>query len=335
VSGVTDVLLVRLSAMGDLVQSLGAVASLRAVRPDWRLTVVTQCEFAPLLAGVDGVDRVVPFDRRAGLRGVFAVRRALRERRYDVALDLQGNWKSALITRLASARDSIGMDARWRQEPRSRWLLRRTIACDATPHPARAAWELARSVAGDAPWRTAALVASDEELARERAALAQVVDFTRPVRAVVVTRPDDVRSLPPHVVQRLVASHAQPLLLAGPDERDVALDGPSVRHERGELRRLVALGALVAASGGEVVGPDQGATHVLAAAGARASVLVGSQDPRRTAPAAARAFVRPGALACRPCMARRCGNPEGRVCMDFDLADAVEVDAGLPRGDRA
>ena len=58
-----SILLVRLSAMGDLVQSLGAVASLRRVHPDWRVTVVTQREWVPLLEGVEGVDRVVPFHR--------------------------------------------------------------------------------------------------------------------------------------------------------------------------------------------------------------------------------------------------------------------------------
>ena len=63
----TSVLFVRMSAMGDLVQGLGAVQALHAARPDWRLTVVTQAPWAPLLEGQPGVVRVVTFARRGGL----------------------------------------------------------------------------------------------------------------------------------------------------------------------------------------------------------------------------------------------------------------------------
>ena len=50
--------------MGDVVHSLGAVASLYAEHPNWRVTFVTQRQWAPLLEGVEGVDRVVSLDRR-------------------------------------------------------------------------------------------------------------------------------------------------------------------------------------------------------------------------------------------------------------------------------
>ena len=44
----TRVLLVRLSAMGDVVESLGAVRALAAARPDWELHFVTQRPFVPI-----------------------------------------------------------------------------------------------------------------------------------------------------------------------------------------------------------------------------------------------------------------------------------------------
>ena len=132
----TSVLLVRLSAMGDLVQGLGAVAALHQVRPDWRLTFVTQASFAPLLIGFPGLARVVTFARRAGLRGVLELRRELRSDAYDVALDLQGNWKSAGVAWLSGARDRVGVAASHRQEPMSRMLLRRTVPLAGLPHPA-------------------------------------------------------------------------------------------------------------------------------------------------------------------------------------------------------
>lgn len=330
----TTILLVRLSAMGDVVQGLGAAAALRAARPSWRIVWATQAAFAPLLAGHPAIDRVVAFDRRGGVGAVLAVRAALRSERCDVALDLQGNWKSALVARLSGARDVVGMAATWRQEPASRWLLRRTVACAATPHPARAAWELARSVAPDAPYCLPRLAPQPDEVARERDALAALgVDASRPFDVVVVTDPGDARALRPQFVAARCAGAARPVVqVFGPAEAALApcAGAPALRHGRGEVRRLIALGALVAGAGGEVWGPDQGASHVLAAAGARCRIAFGAQDPRRTAPPGATALVHAAPPPCAPCRRTDCSHRMGPVCMDFAADDGVAVDVGLP-----
>lgn len=328
----TSVLFVRLSAMGDVVQGLGAVAALHRVRPAWATTFVTQREFAPLLAGAPGVGRVVTFARDGGVRALWGLRAALRTHPCDVALDLQGNWKSALVTRLSGARRLLGMAGRWRQEPLSRWLLHETIEVDATPHPARAAWELVRALAPDAPFTRPRLAATAAEMDAERAALrAAGVDPQRPFLVVVRSHSADPRSLRPAAVIEARASGVPAVHLVGPGEAALVVDGgPTLRHHRGELRRLVALGAVVAAAGGEVLGPDRGATHVLAAAGATCRVLFGSQEPRRTAPPAAVALRHPAPPPCSPCRRRRCHLPEGPLCMDFTVAEGRIVDLGLP-----
>lgn len=330
----TSLLLVRLSAMGDLVQSLGAVASLRAACPDARLTFVTQRTWAPLLDGFPGIARVVTFDRRGGLRGFLSTRRALRQERYDVALDLQGNWKSAGLAWASGARRRIGMDGAWRQEPSSGVLLTERVGCDATPHPARAAWELAKRVAPSAPYQLPVLSPTNEELAYERGELRSVgIDPDLPFRVIVGTDPQDPRALRPAWVSRLW-EEPQTVVVTGPAEPSIGrgVARPLVRHAAGEVRRLVALGAAVAAAGGEVLGPDQGASHVLLAAGARGKVLFGSQDPRRTSPPTATAIQAPGELACRPCGQKVCSQrgSDQFACMDFGPSQGVGVDLGLP-----
>ena len=50
----------------------------------------------------------------------------MRQARYDVALDMQGLWKSALWTRVAGARRCLGWSAGFRREPSSAWLLAET-----------------------------------------------------------------------------------------------------------------------------------------------------------------------------------------------------------------
>lgn len=330
----TSVLFVRLSAMGDLVQGLGAIAGLHEVRPDWRLSVLTQRPFVPLLDGLPGIAEVLPFDRRGGLGGVLAARRALRARHFDHALDLQGNWKSALLTRSSGARRTLGAGVAWRREPWSRLLLQHTVPVDGAPHPARVAWRLVRELAPETPFRWPELRAGAAECAAEAAALAELgVVAARPFRVVVVGDPRDPRALRPTTLAELLAAGERPVvLLFGPAEAELpAPPGALVlRHRAGELRRLVALGALLAQAGGDVVGPDQGATHVLAAAGASCRVWFGPQDPHRTAPPAAEVLVAPAGPACRPCSRRRCDHPAGPVCMQFGPADGVAVPVGLP-----
>lgn len=329
-----SVLLVRLSAMGDLVQSLGAVASLRAAVPSCRVTFVAQATWAGLLDGLPGVDRVVTFDRRGGLRALRAVRRDLRCERYDGALDLQGNWKSAFISRLSGAPRRIGMEASWRQEPASRILLTEVVRSKATPHPARAAWEVVRRVAPGAPYALPRLHPTDGELATEREALRRAgVDPSRPFRVIVGTDPRDPRALRPRWMRRLWRE-PQSVLLTGPAEPDVGrgVDAPLLHHGIGEVRRLIALGAALAAVDGEVIGPDQGASHVLLAAGARGRVLFGACDPRRTAPPTAIALQAPlkrgvEAGASAPDDASATGQ---FGAMDFGPDEGRVVDLGLP-----
>ena len=330
----TSVLLVRLSAMGDLVQGLGAVAALHEVRPDWRLTFVTQASFAPLLSGFPGLARVVTFARRAGLRGVLDLRRELRSDEYDVALDLQGNWKSAGVAWLSGARDRAGVARPHCQEPMSRVLLRRTVPLSGLPHPARAAWELVRSLAPQAPFTAPRLSATAPEIEREASAIEAIgVDHRRPFGVVVIADPRDPRALLREIVSRETDRSTVPVLhLIGPAEAGVAAADrvPSLRHGTAEPRRLIALGQLVARAGGWVLGPDRGATHVLAAAGASCRVMFGAQDPRLTAPPAGTALVHAAPPPCSPCRARRCSHASGPVCMNFDVASGRVVAAGLP-----
>ena len=58
-----------------------------------------------------------------GIAGFLRTGRALRRRRCDVAVDLQGNWKSAALVRLSGAPTRLGIARRQRREPGSRVLV--------------------------------------------------------------------------------------------------------------------------------------------------------------------------------------------------------------------
>ena len=108
----TRVLLVRLSAMGDVVHTLGAAEALARARPDLELHFVVQRRIAPLLENLSYLSSVLVHERRPALTGLW--RTAMRARRlgFAVALDLQGNWKSAAVCWLSRAPQRIGAGRR-------------------------------------------------------------------------------------------------------------------------------------------------------------------------------------------------------------------------------
>src|SRR5215469_13189914 len=93
-------LVVRLGAMGDIIHTLPAVASLKHSYPGWQLVWAVEPKWEPLLDENPFVDAVIPV-RRDTLSGVLATRRELRSERFDFAVDFQGLIKSALVASLA------------------------------------------------------------------------------------------------------------------------------------------------------------------------------------------------------------------------------------------
>lgn len=114
------VLIVRLSSMGDVVQTLPALSDAARAFPDIRFDWAVDQSFAEVPAWHQRVDQIFPSaHRRWGkdLRQTVKRRefneflRTLRARRYDAIVDLQGEWKSAMIARLAKG-TRHGHDAR-------------------------------------------------------------------------------------------------------------------------------------------------------------------------------------------------------------------------------
>jgi heptosyltransferase-1 len=104
------VLIVRLSSMGDLVQTLPALSDAARALPDIRFDWAVDESFAQVPAWHEHVDKVFPSAfrrwRKALGQGVSSGElssfiKRLRAERYDQIVDVQGEWKSATICRLA------------------------------------------------------------------------------------------------------------------------------------------------------------------------------------------------------------------------------------------
>lgn len=327
----TRIVVLRLSAMGDVVQGLGAVRALCAYGDGlFDVHQVVQRPFAPLLWGI-GLASVIEHDRHGGPLAWWSTLRRIRALRPDVVLDLQGNWKSGGLALGAGAARTIGPARELRREAGSVITVReritpRGVVGTGAAHPAKVAVALARAVVPELEVGPPRLVATAEELAAEAAALEALgIDPRCPFRVLVEGPADDLRAWPRSALEREARLPGPPALaVAGPAEAGETppRDVPRIVHLPGQVRRLVALGALCAASGGSVLGPDKGATHVLAATGAATLCLHGPTTAARSGPPAAASLRAVGAPSCAPCRRRACRNPVGAVCMDFTTAEA-------------
>ena len=111
-----NILVIRLKAIGDVVQTLPAVHALRENFPAAKVTFLTSLENAPLLLGFRDVDAVIGLDRAALRSGnpfrvlpeFTSLLRRLRAGKFSLAIDLQGYGETAWLTWLT------GAPQRWR-----------------------------------------------------------------------------------------------------------------------------------------------------------------------------------------------------------------------------
>ena len=118
-----NILIVKLSAIGDVIHTLPALAALRRLYPAADITWVVEEAAADLLKDHPDLDRVIISRRKTWVqefrRGRFATPlkemqafyRALRGRPYDLVIDFHGLMKSAVIVALSGGRRRLGYDS--------------------------------------------------------------------------------------------------------------------------------------------------------------------------------------------------------------------------------
>jgi len=117
-----NILIIKPSSLGDVVQALPVLKVLREKYPGARIDWLVNEQISDLLADNPYLDTVHLWDRASwrkprrfpiALRKAAAVIRELRQAQYDMVLDLQGLLRSALIAHLSGGKEIIGFaDAR-------------------------------------------------------------------------------------------------------------------------------------------------------------------------------------------------------------------------------
>jgi heptosyltransferase-1 len=112
------ILLIKLSSLGDVINALPTLEALRSLFPRGHITWLVEDTNAPVLAGHPALDEIWPVPRPrlgngrflANLQETFQAARRLRERPFDLVIDLQGLFKSAFWAALARGGRKLGYD---------------------------------------------------------------------------------------------------------------------------------------------------------------------------------------------------------------------------------
>jgi lipopolysaccharide heptosyltransferase I len=121
INGVPRILIVRLSAVGDVVRLLPALHTLRENYPNAQIDWAVEAKSASIIDAHPALDRVLVFDRppgwKAATKSFWAFCRRIRANHYDVVIDFHGIFKSGMIAAWSRAPERYGF-----ARPRSREL---------------------------------------------------------------------------------------------------------------------------------------------------------------------------------------------------------------------
>jgi len=317
------ILIVRYSALGDVVLATSVLDPLRARYPDARIEWVTQPAYAPLL---DGLPQLAAVHRMESRAGAVLLRDRLR-RGFDLAVDLQGKLKSRLVCRAAAPRR---LAFRRRSPGRALLALLGSDPPLVRAHATRLYAEVLAPLGIDAPGAT--------QVHLSRAARALAADALEKARPPVVlvapgARWATKRWAPERfaeVADALAAQGASVVLAGGPGDREAfaAFRAAARAPVAADLSPLPvdALAAAIARAQ-LLVACDSGPVHLAGAVGTPALALFGPTSVVRWAPPPPSRVITLG-LPCAPC-SNHGGDtcPEGHHRCLGDLGSAQVVKA--------
>lgn len=326
-----QILIVKLSAIGDVIQALPALEAIKKAYPGSEITWVVEEAAAGILEGHPIIDKLLVSKRKtwirmlkkpgtfsAGISGLSGFLRTLRAVEYDIAIDLQGLLKSGILLGFARAKRKIGFDRT--RELSYLFLNERLPAYDLEKHALERYLDVARYLGAKDPAPACRLFISPEiERMRNR-----ISTIRKEGERLVVINPVARWNTKlwlernfAELADRLIQEKGAAVVFSGsPDDR--AVNERILRSMRekavnwaGEtsLKELAALAVLTDL----FITTDTGPMHLAAAAGARVLALFGPTAPWRTGPYGPSHVILRSGIDCSPCFRRTCD--KNVICM--------------------
>lgn len=306
------IVLVRLSALGDIVHTWPLADAIRRRRPKAHLTWVVEAPLVPLVEGHPSVDAVITTRTRRWRSAPFAAQTraevaALKGRfselAPDLAIDAQGTVKSAMVARWTGARRRVGLARPWRRELAAGLAYSETLpGSSSDPHIVATNVSLVDAVGEgalvpprhpDGRWLLDAGVDGvDETWGRPYAVL--LPGAGQPDKILPV---DTLAAVAHHLEDRGIDT----VVVWGPSERDRAREVVAAGGDMTHLAPPTDLLQLtvVLGSAAVVVGGDTGPVHLAASLGVPTVGVFLTTDAHRNAPLGDRTAVVSGAAPSR------------------------------------
>ncbi len=342
-------LIVRLSAMGDVIHTLPAVHALREAFPQAHIGWLIEERWAELLCApgasrrglrsslrplVDEVHTVNLKGWRKSLFSLATLQRAatvwndVHDARYDAAVDLQGAMRSAVLARLSGARVVYGA-AEPRESPASLWYTRKIVARGR--HVIEQNFSVAQAVVEGSINQQSRMKLSPAEIScdlpRDPHAEARIEKKLAEsgIGAFAILNPGagwGAKRWPPErygeVARRLADLGVRSILNHGPGEEELvrtaeAASGGAAQAMCCTITELIAL----TRRGRLFIGGDTGPLHLAAALRVPVVAIYGPTDPARNGPYGTRSIVLRSAESVTS-HARRAAADEGMLAIGSD-----------------
>ena len=324
-------LVVKLSAIGDVIHALPVSYAIKETYPDSHLAWVVEPPARPLLEGNPYIDEIITFNKKEfkSIRGFMKnygpFRDMLRQHDFDASLDLQGLFKSAAIVHAAGAKKRYG-------------TCNMREMSDHISHPVRGPHrnghivdrylDVARALGCRVEHVKFPVVVSDTDMSHASARLRKEgVPEGQAYAAIAVGANWPNKRWPVEywavLCDWLYDEHIIPVLAGGgPVDEDIAfrmsrmMEIPAISLVgKTNLKEL----AYIMQHARFVIGGDTGPVHLAAGLGTKTIMLMGPTDANRNGPYGQQQNAIEVERACRYCWKRAC--PSG-----FDCLAAINVE---------
>jgi len=266
-------LVIRLSAFGDVIHTIPAVVALRDAMPETGISWVVEPAYAELVEIVARVEPIRVSLKKWSLSRILAAQRGVRG--FETSIDFQGLIKSSMIGRASGARERFGFARDVIREKPAAWFVNRPVAIDKSSHVVEWNVDLARAVAPaitSVPRVDFAPFADDPsgKLAAYRDRVILLPGAGRPEKQWPVERFSELA--------RRIGGDA--LVVWGPGEETLARAIGAEVAPATNFREL----ASILRHARLVIGADTGPLHLAAALGTPLVGLYGPTNPARNGP---------------------------------------------------
>ncbi len=323
-----NILIVKLSAIGDVIHTLPSLSALRRLYPAAHITWVVEEAAADLILGHPHLDEVLVSRRKSWIKDIKAGKvaatlqevrsfvRRLRSRRYDLVIDFHGLLKSAVLVFLSGGKRKLGYDS-WQEM--SGLFLNEKIPEDMSKHAVDRYLDFLRYLGADVGKAEFVLPLTNGTREQARRLLDEYHLAEKSYIAVN----------PVAFWETKLWDNGKFAILADEIKENLKLDviftGNNGRDAADILSRMKGKGinlggktslpvlAEIYKSARAVITTDSGPMHLAAAVGTPVVALFGPTDPARTGPYGEGHIVIRADLSCSPCLKKKCPTKE---CME-------------------